>query len=133
MKNRNSIEHLLNYLVKHSSNLGGKSLNAGVIGQLLSRGATIMRLARAFVASPIYDSQFGIQFPKLTPSRLQVLYLPTVVFYKLAIPGLFIVYFRTFQTNITISHNIMLKNVRTAHSAVFKLTVSRTPVSFHNH
>ena len=51
---------------------GGKCLPPGAVGQLLNRGVAILRLAKASLAAPIFESQFETHFTKLSPSKLQV-------------------------------------------------------------
>lgn len=51
----------------------GKCLSPGVVGQLLSRGTFILRLARASIAAPIFENQFGVKFNAFQPSKLQVI------------------------------------------------------------
>ena len=61
---------------------GGKCLPPGAVGQLLSRGVAILRLAKASLAAPIFESQFETHFTKLSPSKLQV-HLVTLVCFLL--------------------------------------------------
>ncbi|XP_064112761.1 S-phase kinase-associated protein 2-like [Macrobrachium nipponense] len=54
--------------------LGGKSLKPGVVGRVILRGASILRLAKAEISSPIFSPQLHY-LPSLPPLRSRLQYL----------------------------------------------------------
>jgi hypothetical protein len=51
--------------------LGNKSLAPGVIGQVLARGASVIRLTKSTVQTPAMMNHFGFKYPLWHPNKLK--------------------------------------------------------------
>ena len=62
------------------ANLGGKSVPCGVIGQLLARGLSYLRLSNATLHSPVMKNKYGFAYNLIHPNKLIYLDLSMATF-----------------------------------------------------